>query len=183
MITESALFMNNSFQIRLLPHFDVQLTTNDLELSYLYNDFCHYSEAIMSVTASQITCVSSVCSTVCSSAYHRWPVYSLYKEQITRKMFPFDDANMWRRFQNKQHFNVYVCIHTGTKLIVIATNITNAKSSSADGMTTCLEMFFASKWRRSYTATLRVLKINVRCTARYWYQPFKLWINTTLNCE
>ena len=64
----------------------------------------------MSAMASQITGVSSDCSTVCSSAdqrkhqnsaslafvrgIHRWPVVSPHKGPVTRKTFPFDDVIM-----------------------------------------------------------------------------------------
>ena len=71
--------------------------------------FIHYRDVIMSAMASRITGVAMVCSTVCSdqrnyqsSAFlafvrriHRWPVNSLHKGPVTRKMFPFDDAIMW----------------------------------------------------------------------------------------
>ena len=66
----------------------------------------HYSEVIMSTTASQITGVSIVCSTVCSGAdqrkppisaslafvrgIRRLPMGSPHKGPVTRKMFPFD---------------------------------------------------------------------------------------------
>ena len=65
----------------------------------------------MNVMASQITCVSIVCSTVCSDAdqrthqssaslafvrgIHRWPVESHHKRPVTRKMFLFDDVIMY----------------------------------------------------------------------------------------
>ena len=64
----------------------------------------------MSVMASQITNVLTVCSTVCSGADQRklqnsaslafargillWLVASPHKGQVTRKVFPFDDAIM-----------------------------------------------------------------------------------------
>ena len=70
----------------------------------------HYSDVIMSALVSQITCVSIVCSTVCSGADQRkhqssaslafvrgidwWLVDSLHKGQVTRKMFSFDDVIM-----------------------------------------------------------------------------------------
>ena len=63
---------------------------------------------MMGTIASQTTCVSIVCSTYCSGAderkhqsstslalvreIHWWPVNSLHKESVTRKLFPFDDA-------------------------------------------------------------------------------------------
>ena len=68
----------------------------------------HYSDVIMSTTASQITVVSIVYSTVHSYAdqrkhqssatlafvrgIHRWPVNSPHKGPVTHEMFPFDDV-------------------------------------------------------------------------------------------
>ena len=68
----------------------------------------HCSDVIISVMSSQITSVSIVCSTVCSSAdqrrhqsstslafvraLHWWPVNSHHKGPVTLKMFPFDDV-------------------------------------------------------------------------------------------
>ena len=70
----------------------------------------YYSGVIVTVVASQITCVSTVCSSVCSGAdqrkhqssvslafmrgIHRWPVDSPHKGPVTRKMFPFNDVIM-----------------------------------------------------------------------------------------
>ena len=66
----------------------------------------HNCDAIMATMASQITSLAIVNSTVHSSAdqrkhqgstslafvrgIHRWPVNSLHKGPVTRKMFPFD---------------------------------------------------------------------------------------------
>ena len=66
----------------------------------------HYSDITMTAMASQITGVSTVCSTVCSGTdkrkhqssapkafvgvIHRWPMDSPHKGSVTRKMFPFD---------------------------------------------------------------------------------------------
>ena len=74
-------------------------------LSYRSLLIPHYSDVIMSVMASQITCVSIVCSTACSGAdqrkhqssaslafvggFHRWPTDSPHKGPATRKMFPY----------------------------------------------------------------------------------------------
>ena len=68
----------------------------------------HYSDVIMDTMASQITSLTIVYSTVYSSTdqrkhqsyaslafvrgMHRWPVNSLHKGPVTRKMLPFDDA-------------------------------------------------------------------------------------------
>ena len=70
----------------------------------------HYNDVIMSAMASQITGISTVCSTVGlftahrkhqSSALlafvrgiHRWPVNFPHKRPVTRKIFPFDDVIM-----------------------------------------------------------------------------------------
>ena len=70
----------------------------------------HYSDVIMSAMASQISGFSVVCSTVCSGedqrkhpiskslacvrGIHGWPVDSLHKGPVTRKMFPFGDVIM-----------------------------------------------------------------------------------------
>ena len=67
----------------------------------------HYSNIIMSVVASQITSLTIVYSTVYSGAdqrkhqssaslafvrgIHWWPMNSLHKGPVMRKMFPFDD--------------------------------------------------------------------------------------------
>ena len=70
----------------------------------------HYSNIIMRVMAFQITSISMVCLTICSGAdqrknqsatslafvrgIQRWPVNSLHKGPVTRKMFPFNDVIM-----------------------------------------------------------------------------------------
>ena len=72
--------------------------------------YAHYTGVIMSTTASQITCLTIVYSTVYSDAHqrkhqssaslafvqgiHRWPVNSPHEGPVTRKMFPFDDVIM-----------------------------------------------------------------------------------------
>ena len=72
----------------------------------------HYDDAIMGAIGSQITSLTSVYSTVYSSAdqskhqssaslafvwvIHQGPVNSPHKWPVTRKMFPFDDVIMWR---------------------------------------------------------------------------------------
>ena len=70
----------------------------------------HYSYVTMRVMASEITRISIVYSTVCSGAdqrkhqssgslafvrgIHCWPVDSMHKNLVMRKMFPFDDIIM-----------------------------------------------------------------------------------------
>ena len=82
-----------------------------------------YTDVIMNTTASQITDVSIVFSTVCSGAdqrkhqsyvslafvrgINRWQVNSPYKGPVTRKMFPFD----WWRHHVIRTTGVYVGIH------------------------------------------------------------------------
>ena len=82
----------------------------DFTISWKYEP--HYMDVIMGAMASHITCVSIVCSTVCSGADHRkhqsswsldflrenhlWPVDSRHKWPVTRKMFSFDDVILWR---------------------------------------------------------------------------------------
>ena len=69
---------------------------------------------VISKMASLITSVVTVCSNVCSGTdlrkhqssaslafvrgIHRWPVNSLHKGPVTRKMFPFDDVIMMTTF-------------------------------------------------------------------------------------
>ena len=70
----------------------------------------HYNDFIMSAMASQITSLAIVYSTVYSGAdqrkkssaslafvqgIHRWPVNSLHKGPVTRKMFPFMTSSWW----------------------------------------------------------------------------------------
>ena len=82
----------------------------------------HYSDGIMSAIVSQITSLNIVYSTVypgtdqrkhqssASLAFvreiHRWPVNSLHKGPITRKIFPFDDVII---FIIKTLFIFYSC--------------------------------------------------------------------------
>ena len=72
----------------------------------------HYSDVIMGAMASQITSLTVVYSTVHSGAdqrkfqssaslafvrgIHWWPVNSLHKGPVTRKMFHFDDVIMMK---------------------------------------------------------------------------------------
>ena len=86
--------------------------------------FCglkHYSDIIMGTTASQITSLTIVLSTVYSDAdqrkhqssvslafllgIHRGPVNSPHKWPVTWKMFPFDDVIMNKRQSASQHFH------------------------------------------------------------------------------
>ena len=74
------------------------------------NHLFHYNGVITGAMASQITSFTIVYSTVYSGTdqrkyqsfaslafvggIHRWPVNSLHKGPVTRKMFPFDDVIM-----------------------------------------------------------------------------------------
>ena len=71
----------------------------------------HYSDIIIVAMSSQITSLTIVYSTAHSGAdqtkhqrfaslafvwgIHRWPVNSLHKWPVPRKMFPFDDVIMY----------------------------------------------------------------------------------------
>ena len=73
----------------------------------------HYSDVIMDTMASQITSLTTVCSTVYSGAdqrkhqssaslafvrrIHRWAVNSPHKWPVTRKMFLFDDVIIFQQ--------------------------------------------------------------------------------------
>ena len=77
---------------------------------YLKIKHTWYNDVIMSVLASQITSISTVCSFVCSGVHkrkhqnsaslafvrviHLWPMDSPRKGPVTRKMFPFDHVIM-----------------------------------------------------------------------------------------
>ena len=89
----------------------------------------HYDDVIMSTTASQITCVSIVCTNFCSGAdqrkhqssaslafvrgIHRWPVDSPHKGPVTRKMFSFDDVIMDGK--NNEFLSCKPCRHRVTQ--------------------------------------------------------------------
>ena len=84
----------------------------------------HYSEVIMGGMSSQITSLAIVFSTVYSGVdqrkhqssaslaivrgIHRWPVNPPHKWPVTRKMLPFDDVIMAKRFQ---YWLAYWCIY------------------------------------------------------------------------
>ena len=87
---------------------------NALEVSVLMRNYSprHYDDVIMGATASQITSLAIVYSTVYSCAdqsknqssvslafvwgIHRGPMNSSHKWPVTRKIFPFDDVIMHR---------------------------------------------------------------------------------------
>ena len=104
------VFMSLMSDLKLcLRHFRVLQNI----LSYrtkLWRQWTHYSEVMMSAVTSQITGVSIVYSTVCSSAdqrrhqssaslafmrgIHRWPLNSSHKGSVTLHIFSFDDVIM-----------------------------------------------------------------------------------------
>ena len=94
-----------------IHHLCMFFVTNIFEIQFLLKSqmhlkvWRHYIDVIMSATASHITGVSIVFSTVCWGADQRnpkalrhflrqWSVDSLHKGPVTRKMFPFDDVIM-----------------------------------------------------------------------------------------
>ena len=96
---------------------------------------CHYNVVIMSSTASQITGLTIVCSTLYSSTdqrkhqssaslafvrgIHRWPVNSPHKGPVTRKMFPFDDVIMACQTLIADTLALYVARPSGATVIII----------------------------------------------------------------
>ena len=88
-------------------------------LSYLKHTHYHYNDVIMDTMACQITSLTIVYSTMYSGSdqrkhqssaslafvrgIHRWPVNSLHKGPLTRKMFPFNDVIMTKRWPNRRH--------------------------------------------------------------------------------
>ena len=82
--------------------------------------YIHYSDVIMGPMASQITSLAIVYSTVYSDAdqrklqssaslaFARSPVNSPHKWQVTRNMFPFDDAIMCKSRAGVTIFESYV---------------------------------------------------------------------------
>ena len=93
----------------------------------------HYSDVIMSAMTSQITGVSSVCSTICSSAYQRKhrisaslafvrgnsPVTDGFPSLVTPKIFPFDDVIMgshrWTIMSNCGVVAYYILVYVELK--------------------------------------------------------------------
>ena len=89
------------------------------------NSIPHFFDVIMSSIASQITGVSVVYTIVCWGAdqrkhqsspslasvreIHRWPVNSLHKGPVTRKIFPFEDVIMPGRFVTVSDSQTMLC--------------------------------------------------------------------------
>ena len=98
-----AATMMTCYQLELREQISSEYESN-------YNGFHHYCDIIMHKMASQITSLTIVYLTVYSvqdqtkhqssaslafvQGIHRWPVNSLHKGPVMRKMFPFDDVIM-----------------------------------------------------------------------------------------
>ena len=98
------------FSSSLLSSFPVYLFLFSSSFLCLPAIFIHWNDVIMNATASQITSLTIVYSTIYSGAdkkkhqssaslafergIHRWPVNSPHKWPVTRKMFPFNDVIM-----------------------------------------------------------------------------------------
>ena len=99
-------------------HFLCDFSNNIISSTVGHPD--HYSEVIMCMMVSQITCVLIACSIVCSGAdqrkhqssmslafvraIHWWPVNVPHKGPVTWKIFPFDDNIIMISQSNKQYF-------------------------------------------------------------------------------
>ena len=98
----------------------------------------HYSDVIMSAMSSQISGITSVYSTVYSSADKKrhqscaslafvrgiphWPVNSTHKGPVTREMFPFDDVIMVLKVSKFVHntFDTRAsCMEQFVKVIIV----------------------------------------------------------------
>ena len=100
-----------TYQAHQLPTLANATTTLSAPSPHAGNKNFHYSDVIMSAMASQITGVSILYSTICSSTdqskhqssaslafvrgIHRSQVNSPHKGPVTRKMFPFGDVIMF----------------------------------------------------------------------------------------
>ena len=97
--------------VRLVNFEDILfIRLHSLNQSVVYTWLEHNNDVIMNTMASQITSLTIVYSTVYSGAdqrkhqssaslafvrgIHWWPMNSLHKGPVTRKMFPFDDVIM-----------------------------------------------------------------------------------------
>ena len=96
----------------------IRLMTRNLHENTFLGTRHHYSDVIMTVMASQITSLNIVYSTVYSDAdqrkhqssaslafvmgIHR-DLNSPHKWPVTRKIFPFDDAIMWKIRHSFEH--------------------------------------------------------------------------------
>ena len=104
--------VDNTFKQHSSRGFEIEFHYERLFSSMRGLLLTHYNDVIMSATASQITSLTIVYSTVYSDAgqrkhqstallafvrgIHRGPVNSPHKGPVTRNMFPFDDVIMWR---------------------------------------------------------------------------------------
>ena len=138
----------------------------------------HNKDVIMGAIASYITSLTSVYSTVYSSAdqrkhqssaslafiwgIHRWPVNSPHKWPVTRKMFPFDYVIMWVRcvccpwgFSNYSDF-CFVCIVEHCWLLIEKPLI----QSDSHSKSTIIELFMEEVQWLIQDTTLRFLYVN-----------------------
>ena len=100
----------------------ISLFTSEYPLHYFFLLIDHYNDVIISGMASQITSLLILYSSVYSGVdqrkhhssaslafvmgIHRWPVNSLHKGPVTRKMFSFDDVIM-----SRNNLSIYANAH------------------------------------------------------------------------
>ena len=108
------LLLRSKWWFILFGNFNINTSQTFVEITRIPSNrmrFNHYRDVIMGAMAFQITSLTIVYSTVHSRAdqrkhqssaslafvrgIHRWPVNSLHKYPVTRKMFPFEDVIMW----------------------------------------------------------------------------------------
>ena len=111
----------------LCVKFPNELTTERLIYKRTRFIRVHYNDVIMDATASQITSLTIVYSTVYSGAdqrkhqssaslaflrgIHRGPVNSPHKWPVTRKMFPFDDVMFSRDMRSRWFLEGYPIVY------------------------------------------------------------------------
>ena len=91
---------------KLLSQWSKACLTTNIWMFLKYSNACFYNDVIMRAMASQITSLTFVYSNTDQRQHqiaavlafvmriHRWPVNSLHKGPVTRKMFSFDDVVM-----------------------------------------------------------------------------------------
>ena len=153
---------NNRDLRRYRAHYDVIVMCHSAKRNgsngelykFIFPRYC--SDVIMSVKASQITSVTIVWSTVFSGAdqrkqqssvslafargFHRWPVDSLHKGPVTRKMSQFDGADVFNLISPSWgiEMNIYACL-LSTRLMKII-----FKKNLDDGCIVCIYFFVFS---------------------------------------
>ena len=146
----------------------------------------------MSAMASQITGVSSVCSTVCSGAdqrkyqscasldimrgIHQSPVDSPHKRLVTRKMFPFDDVIM------KQQQKLL-----GWTFIETRISSKDNKNDISRKVTRIWQNIFLSIYHKDIEKPRWLINVNMKMNIEWlWYCVFMSDIqikNGSLYCE